>query len=252
MEQALIRTPIALFVMTVVTSGLVALCFPPTTWLVLPLLAIVLAYSLFASFFATRYTTYHEGLKWLLTLNFFLFIAAMTQTALDPWLPQAVRIAVIITYFVLLTITYLICYHKERRRSWSEFDKTLSNPALVIEKGKVRRIVRTGESGKKTSQTNAVASIGAALGIAMPGLVGALFGATGKTLLLMIVVAAFMVSPLFLLRYFVTYGIGIREVRKAERQRNQRFEFDNVAALQEARRTIFVARLLNPRLRYRD
>ncbi|WP_143016492.1 hypothetical protein [Paraburkholderia phenazinium] len=76
-----------------------------------------------------------------------------------------------------------------------------------------------------------------------------MFGARGKELLLLVVIAGFMAAPFFLLRYLVVYSVGIREVRKVERERAVRFELDNATALQEARRRIFFARLLNSRLR---
>lgn len=249
MESVLIRSPFVLLVMTIVTSGLAALSIPALGWLIPPLLIAALAYAVLAAFFTTRYTTYHLGLDWLIKLNFCLFVIFMNQTALDPWLSQQVPMVITSAYLVLLAAAYLFGCRKERQTNWREFGQTLASPTLVIEKGRVRRIVRRGATIKSKSSSGAASSIGAGLGVAALSMVGAVFGARGKELLLLVVVAGFMVAPFLLLRYIVLYGVGIRDVRKVERERAVRFELDNVAALQEARRRVFFARLLNPRLR---
>lgn len=249
MESALIRSPFAFFVMTVVTGGLAAASIPALRWFVLPVLVAALAYAVLAAFFTTRYTTYHLGLDWLLKLNFCLFITFMNQTALEPWLSHRVPMLVTAAYVILLAAVYVLGCRKERQANWSRFDQTLASPTLVIAKGKVRRIVRPDPTGQRKSSSGTASSMGAGLGIAALSMAGAVFGARGKELLLLVVVAGVMVTPFFLLRYLAVYGVGIRELRKVERQRAVRFGFDNVTALQEARRRIFFARLLNPRLR---
>lgn len=250
MERTLIRSPFVLFVTIAVTSGLLAMSFPPLTWLAPPVLIALLGFVVFAAFFTTRYTTYHQGMNWLLKLGFCLFTAFYIQAALDQWLSQRVLVLVTVSYLVLLTIVYLFSFRKERQLHWSEFDRTLESPSLVIENGKVRRIVRSRAAGRRSSSSSRASSIGAGAGVAALGLIGAIFGEKGKELLLVVLLAALMVSPFFLLRFIVPYSVGIREVRRVERQRGLRFDMDNVDVIQEERRKFFLARLLNPRLRH--
>jgi uncharacterized membrane protein YbhN (UPF0104 family) len=213
------------------------------------LLILVLAYAVYAAFFATRYTTYHTGLNWLVKLNFCLFVVVMNQTALAPWCEQWVPMVVTATYLVLLAVAYLFACRRERRTNWGAFAQTLASPTFVIEKGHVRRLARRGAATRQNSSSRAISGVGAGLGVAALSLVGALFGAKGKELLLLAVASGFLVAPFFLLRYIAIYSIGIREIKKVERERSEYFEIDNVFALQEERRRILLARLLNPRLR---
>jgi putative effector of murein hydrolase len=250
MERTLIRSPFVLFVTIAVTSGLLAMSFPQLAWLAPPVLIALLGFVVFAAFFTTRYTTYHRGMNWLLKLTFCLFSAFYIQAALDQWLSQRTLALVTIAYFVLLTMVYLFSYRKERQLHWSEFGTTLESPSLVIENGKVRRIVRLRATGKRNSSFSGASSIGAGAGVAVLGLIGAMFGEKGKELLLLVLLVALMVSPLFLLRFIVPYSVGIREVRKVERQRGLRFDMENVDVIQEERRKFFLARVLNRRLRH--
>jgi hypothetical protein len=249
MESTLIRSPFVLFVMTMVTGGLAALSIPALGWLISPLLIASLAYAVLAAFFTTRYTTYHLGLDWLLKLNFCLFVIFMNQTAFEQWFSQRIPMAISAAYLVLLAAVYVLGCRMERQTNWSKFDQTRTSPTLVITKGKVQRIVRSRTNAKRKSSSRNASNIGAGLGVAALGMVGAVFGARGKELLVLVVVTGFMAAPFVWLRYLVVYGVGIREVRKVERERGERFELDNAAALQEARRKMFFARLLNPRLR---
>ncbi|WP_460906845.1 hypothetical protein [Paraburkholderia jirisanensis] len=245
-EQALIRSPIVLFVATAVTCGFVAAGFPQIAWLLLLVVIVALANAISAAFFVTRYTTWQLGTAWMFMLNFWLFIAIMIQVALDAWVSRRVLIVVTVVYFVLLEIVYLLRCRVEARQNWKDFGSTLTS--LVVRSGEVRRVRAAGKPAKSKSSSG-IASMAGGSGVAALGLAGAVFGPTGKQALLLIVVVGFMAAPFFVMRYLAVYGVGIREVRKAERQRGVHFSFDNVDALQEARRKILIARWLNPRLR---
>jgi Ca2+/Na+ antiporter len=249
MERELIRVPLLSFFLCFITGGLTSAFFPMLGWIILPVLAVALVSSIIAAFFTTRYTTYHRTVNSQLMLFYCFFMIMAVQTALESWLPWPGPVLLVCFYFVLLGTAYLFCYRIERRDNWHDFTRTLKSPTLVIDNGKVRRIVRARKAKGSSPWSSGVANIGAGLGVATVSVVGVVFGAKGKELLLLAVIAVFMVAPFFLLRYLVIYSVGIREVRKVERERTVRFEFDNVTALQDARRKIFFARLLNPHLR---
>lgn len=249
MERELIRLPLLLLFLCVVTGGLTSAYFPLLGWFIAPVLVFAIVCSVIAAFFTTRYTTYQRTVYSLLTLFFCFFMVMVIQTAMEQWLPPQGPVLVTCTYFLLIATVYLFAYRCERHANWRGFNRTLTSPTLAIEDGKVKRIVRTRKNEKRRATSGSAANLGGALGVAALSVIGAGFGARGKELLLLVVVAAFMVAPFFLLRYLVPYAVGIREVRKIERERSVRFEFNNAVALQEARRRVFLARLLNPRLR---
>lgn len=249
MERELIRLPLLLLFLCFVTAGLTSAYFPILGWFIVPVLVVALVCSVIAAFFTTRYTTYQRTVHSLLTLFFCFFMVMVIQTALERWLPPQGPVLVTCVYFFLLATVYLFRYQRERQANWHDFNRSLISPTLAIDDGKVKRIVRTRKNEKRHATPNSAANLGGALGVAALSVIGAAFGARGKELLLLVVVAAFMVAPFFLLRYLVPYAVGIREVRKIERERGVRFEIDNVAALQEARGKVILARLLNPRLR---
>lgn len=249
MERELIRLPLLLFFLCVVTGGLTSAYFPVLGWFIAPVLVVALVCSVVAAFFTTQYTTYQRTVRSLLTLFFCFFMVMVIQTALVQWLPPQGPVLVTGAYFFVLVTVYMFRYRRERQANWHDFNRTLTSPTLAIEDGKVKRIVRTRKNEKRNASSSAAANIGGGLGVAALSVVGAVFGARGKELLLLVVVAGFMVAPFFVLRYLVINSVGIREVRKIERERAVHFEIDNVVALQEARRKFFFARLLNPRLR---
>lgn len=249
MERELIRLPLLLFFLCFVTGGLTAVYFPMLGWLILPVLVGALVCSVFAAFFTVRYTTYQRTVQSLLALFFCFFMVMVIETTLESWFPSQGPVLVACAYFFLLAAVYFVRYRRERQTNWREFSQTLTSPTLAIEDGKVKRIVRKRSTEQRDGQSGLVANLGAGLGVVALGVAGAVFGARGKALLLWVVVAGFMAAPFLLLRFLVPYGVGIREVGRIERERAVRFELDNADALQDARRKVLLARLLNPRLR---
>jgi hypothetical protein len=250
MERLLIRAPFVLFVINVVVGIFIATSFPALAWLVPVMIAAALVFSVYAAFVSTRFTVYYGGMSVLMRLDFCLFVVSVIEAILDSWLSPHAVLAVVIAYLALLSATYLLYFRNERRANWSDFPTSLVSPTLAIEGMRVRRIPAARATRKPGSSSAVYANIGAAFGIAALTIVGAVFGARAKELTQIAVATALILSPLVFLRYIMAYFVGIREVRKVERQRGIRFELDNVDALQDERSKLFLARLLNPRLRH--
>ncbi|WP_321813890.1 MULTISPECIES: hypothetical protein [unclassified Paraburkholderia] len=249
MERELIRLPLLLYFLCLVTGGLTSGCFPILTWVLVPVLFAALGLSIMAAFFTVRYSCYQGTVQALLALFFVFFILMTTQTALESWIPAPGPVLVAGIYFVILAVIYGVRYQTERQTNWHDFKQTFKSPTLAIENGKVKRFGRQTKGERRVGRSGLAANFGAGLGMATTSVVGAVAGARGKELLLWVVVAAFMVTPFLLLRFLVPYSVGIREVMKVERDRAVRLELDNADALQQARRRNFFARLLNSRLR---
>ncbi|MGV2293335.1 hypothetical protein AAHK20_31825 [Trinickia sp. YCB016] len=250
MERLLIRAPFVLVVINVVVGIFIATSFPPLAWLVPVMIVTALVFSVYAAFVSTRFTIYYGGMSVLMRLNFCLFAVSVLEAILDSWLSPHAVLAVVIWYLTLLSASYLLYFRSERRANWSEFSTSLASPTLAIENLRVRRIPPAQAPRKARSSSSAYANIGAALGIGVLTMIGAVFGAHAKELVQIAVATALILSPLVFLRYIMAYFVGVSEVRKVERKRGLRFELDNVDALQEERSKLFIARLLNPRLRH--
>ena len=249
MEKTLIRMPFGMFVFNAVAGFMIATSFPVLVWLVPVMLVAALAFSIFAAFFATRYSAYHRGMSILMRLNFSLFAAAVCETIAEPFgLSQRSVVAVVLAYLVLLSAVYLIYFHSEKRAHWLQFATSLASPTLVVREQRVARIVRPRTAGRRPS-SSWYAPIGSAIGVAMLSIAGASLGTHGNDQFQAAVGAALILSPLVFLRYMMPYFVGISEVRRVERLRGARFAFDNLEALQRERATLGVARLLNPLLR---
>lgn len=239
-----------MFVVNVVVGVMIATSFPVSTWFVPLMLVATFAFSIFAAFFATTYTAYHAGMSLLMRLNFCLFALAVCETVADAlqFAPRS-TIAFAAGYLALLCAAYILYAQAERRANWGAFAATLSSPTLVIENEKVKRLVKLSASNRRRGPSTVYAEIGAAIGVAAVTTVGAVFGAHGKALLQTAVAAALILSPLVFLRYMMAYFVGISEVRRVEKQRGARFDFDNLETLQRERAALLIARMLNRNLR---
>ncbi|SDF86851.1 hypothetical protein [Paraburkholderia phenazinium] len=142
MERELIRVPLLSFFLCTVTGGLTSACFPMLGWLIVPVLAVALVSSVVAAFFTTRYTAYHRTVNNQFMLFYCFFMVMAVQIALEPWLPGLGPALLVCIYFFLLSTVYFFNYRRERRDNWHDFAQTLESPTLVIDNGKVRRIVR--------------------------------------------------------------------------------------------------------------
>ncbi|KLU22300.1 hypothetical protein EOS_31380 [Caballeronia mineralivorans PML1(12)] len=252
MEKNIIKLPLGMFAFNVLFGALAVASFPVLIWALPVMLGAAFVYAVFAAFFATGYTAYHQGMSILMRLNFCLFAATVCALLADT-LGLAPRAMFVLTggYFAALITAYFIFFFRERGRNWSDFRDSLRSPTLAIEGVMVVRFIRVRGSSraKKGKSPSLLAPLGAAAGVVAMTVVGAVFGAQGKALFQCAVEAAILVAPFAVLPFVMTYFVGVHEVRRVEKRQRTRFVFDNVEALQHERAKLGIARLVNPRLR---
>jgi hypothetical protein len=252
MEKNIIKLPLGMFAFNVLFGALAVTSFPVLIWALPLMLVAALVYAVFAAFFATGYTAYHQGISILMRLNFCLF-AAIVCALLADTLGLTPRAMLILTggYFATLITAYFIFFFRERGRNWNDFENSLRSPTLAIEGVRVVRFIRArgNSQSKKSKSPSLLAPLGAAAGVVAMTVVGAVFGAQGKALFQCAVEAAILVSPFAVLPFVMMYFVGVHEVRRVEKRQRTRFVFDDVEALQHERAKLSVARLVNPRLR---